>query len=69
MYLRPLNRLLQPSPDRIDSALGDYGPKNFHLSHLACNLGKSDASIDHFREWLNRIRSVTTINSTEDAQS
>lgn len=52
MYLKPANKLLQPSPDRIDSKLGDYGPANFQLAHLACNLGKNNASEAQFHEWL-----------------
>jgi hypothetical protein len=53
MQIRPSNRLLQPSPDRIESDSGDYGPKNFQLAHLACNLGKNNASVAQFEEWLN----------------
>ncbi len=52
MEIRPANRLLQPSPDRIDSGMGDYGPKNFQLAHLGCNLGKNSASVAQFAEWL-----------------
>ncbi len=51
MYLRPVNRLLQPSPDRDESAEGSYGPENFRLVHLACNLAKNDASETQYREW------------------
>ena len=53
MLLQPENRLLQPSPDRIDSASGSYGPENFQLGHLACNLAKNNAPMTQFREWLN----------------
>lgn len=52
MFLRPTNKLLQPSPDRIDSRLGSYGPENFQLAHLACNLAKNDATVAQFQEWL-----------------
>ncbi len=52
MLLEPENRLLQPSPDRIDSASGSYGPENFQLAHLACNLAKNNASVAQFQEWL-----------------
>jgi hypothetical protein len=52
MQIKPKNRLLQPSPDRVDSSIGDYGPENLQLAHLACNLGKNAASVEEFREWL-----------------
>jgi hypothetical protein len=52
------NRLLQASPDRIDSSKGEYGPQNFELTHLACNLGKNNASVADFQEWLELVRSV-----------
>jgi hypothetical protein len=58
MQIRPANRLLQPSPDRIDSTLGDYGPENLRLAHLACNLGKNASSVDEFGEWLETMRSL-----------
>jgi hypothetical protein len=58
MQIRSANRLLQPSPDRVDSAIGSYGPENFHLAHLACNLAKSNATIAHFEEWLTLVRSL-----------
>ncbi|MGB0065231.1 MAG: hypothetical protein WBP85_12360 [Terracidiphilus sp.] len=57
MYLKPANRLLQPSPDRIDSKVGDYGPANFQLVHLACNLGKNSATEAQFNEWLQIVKS------------
>ena len=56
MELKPANRLLQPSPDRVDSTLGDYGPKNFQIAHLACNLGKNAATVAEFEEWLDIVR-------------
>ena len=52
MSLQPKNQLLQPSPDRKDSASGSYGPDNFQLVHLACNLAKRDATEAQFLEWL-----------------
>jgi hypothetical protein len=60
MALKPKNRLLQPSPDRIDSEIGDYGPKNFQLAHLACNLGKNSASVEEFEEWLGTLREAVS---------
>jgi hypothetical protein len=59
MYLKPANKLLQPSPDRIDSKVGDYGPENFHLVHLACNLGKNNATESQFDEWLQIVKAAT----------
>ena len=50
--LKPSNRLLQPSADRTDSADGDYGPTNFQICHLACNLAKNSSSVEEYREWL-----------------
>jgi hypothetical protein len=58
MSIRPQNRLLQPSPDRIDSAIGSYGPENFQLTHLACNLAKSNATVEQFEEWLILVRAA-----------
>jgi hypothetical protein len=52
MPLRPSNKLLKVSPDRKDSRSGSYGPENFQLSHLACNLAKNNATEEEFREWL-----------------
>jgi len=60
MQIKPKNRLLQPSPDRIDSSLGDYGPENLRLAHLACNLGKNAASVAEFGEWLGLLREAKT---------
>jgi hypothetical protein len=61
MLLQPFNKLLQPSPDRTDSKSGSYGPENFHLAHLACNLAKNDASVAEFEEWL----SVATLHPSD----
>lgn len=58
MHLKPSNKLLQPSPDRMDSKLGDYGPANFQLVHLACNLGKNNATETEFAEWLEVVKSA-----------
>ncbi len=52
MILRSENKLLQVSPDRKDSASGSYGPTNFQLTHLACNLAKNDATEAQFQVWL-----------------
>jgi len=58
MYLRPTNKLLQRSPDRIDSKVGDYGPENFQLVYLACNFGKNNATESQFDEWLQIVKSA-----------
>jgi hypothetical protein len=58
MQIKPRNRLLQPSPDRIDSSIGDYGPQNLKLAHLACNLGKNASSVAEFHQWLEVLRHV-----------
>jgi hypothetical protein len=67
MFLQPTNKLLQPSPDRIDSRLGSYGPENFQLAHLGCNLAKNDATVAQFQEWLH----LATLHSsgTDESQS
>ncbi len=58
MEVRPKNRLLQPSPDRIDSSLGSYGPENLKLAHLACNLGKNASSVEDFADWLSLMQNA-----------
>jgi hypothetical protein len=58
MQIKPKNRLLQPSPDRVDSSIGDYGIENLRLVHLACNLGKNASSVTEFSEWLAIIRAI-----------
>ena len=45
MFLQSSNKLLQPSPDRIDSRLDSYGREDFQLVHLACNLAKNDVTV------------------------
>lgn len=54
--LKPANRLLQMSPDRIDSSAKTYEAGNLHLTHLGCNLAKSDASMGEWKEFLTHIR-------------
>lgn len=56
MTLQPKNKLLQPSGDRKDSSNTDYGPSNYQLVHLACNLGKNSASEEDFQGWLDVVR-------------
>jgi hypothetical protein len=58
MQIKPKNRLLQPSPDRVDSGIGDYGTENLRLAHLACNLGKNASSVAEFSEWLAIMRAI-----------
>jgi hypothetical protein len=63
MQLRPKNKLLQVSPDRIDSKSGSYGPENFQLAHLGCNLAKNNVTEEQFREWL-RTASESLLDSS-----
>jgi hypothetical protein len=56
--LKPENKLLQMSRDRTDSANKAYDWLNTRLTHLACNLGKSDATVDQWRGYLTLIRQV-----------
>lgn len=58
MQIKAQNRLLQPSPDRIDSSIGDYGPENMKLAHLACNLGKNASSVAEFQQWLEVLKHI-----------
>jgi len=58
MHVKPRNRLLQPSPDRIDSSIADYGVQNLKLAHLACNLGKNASSVAEFQQWLKVLKHV-----------
>jgi hypothetical protein len=63
------NKLLKISGDRKDSSLGDYGPKNYQLVHLACNLAKNNATAEEFDEWLKIVRAtVEDEMETEDEQ-
>lgn len=57
--LAPKNHLLQMSPDRIDSQNKSYEAKNLHIAHLGCNLAKSDALLEHWREFLAVLRGPT----------
>lgn len=52
----PTNRLLQMSPDRIDSLAKTYLASNVHIVHLGCNLAKSDASLPEWGEFLEILR-------------
>jgi hypothetical protein len=50
------NKLLQASADRINGKLATYDAKNMHITHLGCNLAKSDVSMLEFEEWLAVLR-------------
>jgi hypothetical protein len=50
------NPLLKMSADRIDSANKIYDGENAHLTHVGCNLAKSSASIEEWREFLDVLR-------------
>jgi hypothetical protein len=52
------NKLLRISGDRKDSSLGDYGPTNYQLVHLACNYAKNDATEQQFQQWLEVVRTA-----------
>ena len=54
--LAPRNRLLQMSPDRIDSAQKSYAADNLHITHLGCNLAKSSATLEEWNDYLMIIR-------------
>jgi hypothetical protein len=51
------NPLLKMSVDRVDSADKSYDPANVHLTHLACNLGKSSATMAEWQDYVAMIRS------------
>jgi hypothetical protein len=54
--LKPENKLLKMSRDRTDSANEAYEWQNTHLTHFACNVGKSDATVDEWRDYLKLVR-------------
>jgi hypothetical protein len=56
MRLDASKKLLQCSPDRIDSVNPSYGGDNLQITHLACNLAKNDGSTADFKEWLSLAR-------------
>jgi hypothetical protein len=56
ILLKPENRLLKMSRDRTDSANKTYDWENTRLTHLACNLGKSDATLGEWRGYLAMVR-------------
>jgi hypothetical protein len=57
--LRIENKLLQVSADRVGSANPHYDRENTRLTHLACNLGKSDATSDEWSAYLRMLRRPT----------
>ena len=57
--LKPENKLLQMSRDRTDSANKAYDWQNTRLTHLACNLGKNNATEDQFHEWIEIAQAAT----------
>jgi hypothetical protein len=54
--LRTENKLLKMSSDRVDSTNLHYDWENTRLTHLACNLGKTDATLDEWSAYLDLIR-------------
>ncbi len=55
--LKPKNRLLQMSRDRIDSSNKAYAADNIQITHLGCNLAKNDVTMDEWREYLEVVTS------------
>ena len=56
MTLPAQNKLLQMSVDRTDSLNPGYTPGAVMISHLGCNLAKSDAPLDAFELWLEVVK-------------
>jgi hypothetical protein len=56
--LKPENKLLKMSRDRTDSANKTYDWENTRLAHYACNLGKSDATVAEWQDYVTLIRSM-----------
>ncbi len=56
LQLETKKKLMQCSPDRIDSQDPSYGDENLQITHLACNLAKNDATAAEFEEWLHFVR-------------
>ena len=54
--LNQANRLLQISRDRTDSGNTTYDWHNTRLTHLACNLGKSDGTLGEWQEYRAMVR-------------
>lgn len=57
--LRAENKLLRMSLDRMDSMNKNYDCQNTRFTHLACNLGKSDATIEEWDAYLDMIRQTS----------
>lgn len=47
------------SRDRTDSANKTYDWRNTQLTHLACNLGKSEGTLDEWHEYLAMVRQTS----------
>lgn len=62
--LNPSNRLLQLSPDRIDSTAKTYAAENLHLTHLGCNLAKNNATMADWQEYLAMVRGLSAAPPT-----
>lgn len=50
------NKLLQMSRDRIDSINKGYVEGNVQLTHCGCNLAKSDATMDEWKEYIAMVK-------------
>lgn len=60
--LLPSNRLLQMSRDRIDSANKAYDWQNVQITHLGCNLAKSEATMQEWLEYLMVVRGACSVD-------
>ena len=65
MTLPALNKLLQMSTDRIDSLNPGYQEGSVLITHLACNLAKSDTPVEAFELWL-AVASGRNSNAIQD---
>jgi hypothetical protein len=45
------NKLLAMSRDRIDSSIKEYSLENTQITHLGCNLAKSDVAMEDWIEY------------------
>ena len=60
------HKMLQPSPDRIDSDNGAYDNANLQVTHLACNWAKNQYGASAFADWLAVVQGVRTLEIDPD---
>lgn len=68
MVLPAPNKLLQMSTDRIDSLNPSYKEGAVLITHLSCNLAKSDASMEVFEAWLDVASRREETSAVPDSQ-